>query len=145
MLAEAPPPNCEVIAADRPGTALVDLLEGATAAILIDAVRSGAPAGTIHEFTFDELDSGAAHLFSSHDLGVAAAIQLAQKLGRAPSVGRVIGIEIAPGSTARLSGLSPRTRQAVRRAVERVRSSVAEFEDQERERAQPNRGSEPIA
>ena len=89
MLAEAPPSNCEVIAADRPGTALLDLLEGAHAAILIDAVCSGAPPGTIHEFTFDELDRCAVRFVSSHDLGVAAAIQLAQKLGRAPSLGRV--------------------------------------------------------
>ena len=28
VLAEAPPPNCEVIVADRPGMALVDLMEG---------------------------------------------------------------------------------------------------------------------
>ena len=32
-------------------TALVDLLEGAEAVILIDAVRSGALPGTIHEFS----------------------------------------------------------------------------------------------
>ena len=96
VLAESPPPNCEVMAADRPGTALLDLLEGVAAAILIDAVRSGAPPGTIHQFRFDELDRCAAHFVSSHDLGVAAAVRLAQKLGRGPSVGRVIGIEIAP-------------------------------------------------
>ena len=133
VLAGAPPPNCEVIAADRPGAALVDLLEDADAAILIDAVRSGAPPGTIHEFQFDELDRCAAHFVSSHDLGIAAAIQLAQKLGRAPSVGRVIGIEIAPGGTARLCGLSLGTREAVRLAVERVRSWAIEFDDRQRE------------
>ena len=134
MLAEAPPSNCEVIAADRPGAALVDLLEGANAAILIDAVRSGAPPGTIHEFAFDELDHCPARLVSSHDLGVAAAVQLAQKLGRAPSVGWVIGIEIAPASTPQLCRLSPQTREAVRRAVERVRSSAIDFDDWQRER-----------
>jgi hydrogenase maturation protein HypF len=136
MLAQSPPPNCEVIAADRPGTALVDLLEGADAVILIDAVRSGAPPGTIHEFTFDELDRCASRFvsFSSHDLGVAAAIQLAQKLGRAPSVGKVIGIEIAPWSMAHLSELSHQTRDALCRAVARVRSWAAEFEDRERDR-----------
>ena len=134
MLAEAPPSNCEVIVADRPGAALVDLLEGANAAILIDAVRSGAPPGTIHEFAFDELDRCPARLVSSHDLGVAAAVQLAQKLGRAPSVGWVIGIEIAPASTAQLCRLSPQTREAMRRAVERVRSSAIEFDDWRRER-----------
>ena len=134
LLAKAPPPSCEVIAADRPGTALVDLLEGADTAILIDAVRSGAPPGTIHEFAFDELDRHTARFVSSHDLGVVAAIQLAQKLGRAPCVGRVIGIEIAPGSMARFCGLSAGTREAMCRAVERVRSAAGEFDDRQRER-----------
>jgi hydrogenase maturation protein HypF len=134
MLAKSPPPNCEVIAADRAGTTLVDLLDGAHAAILIDAVRSGAPPGTIHEFAFDELGGPPTHFVSSHDLGVVAAIQLAQKLGRAPSVGRIIGIEIAPAGAARLCGLSPKTREAVGRAAERVLSSAVEFDDQERER-----------
>jgi hydrogenase maturation protein HypF len=134
MLAKSPPPNCEVIAADRPGTALVDLLDGASAAILVDAACSGAPPGTIHEINFDELGRCTARFVSSHDLGVVAAIQLAQKLGRAPSIGRIIGIEIAPADTTRLCGLSPKTREAVGRAAERVWSSAAEFDDRERER-----------
>jgi hydrogenase maturation protease len=112
----------------------VDLLDGAEAVILIDAVRSGALSGTIHEFSIDEVDRRAARFVSSHDLGVAAAIQLARKLGRGPFVGRVIGIEIAPGSTAQLSGLSARAREAVRRAVERVRSAAVELDARERER-----------
>ena len=134
MLTESQPRDCEVIASDRPGTALVDLLDGADAVILIDAVRSGAPPGTIHEFPIHELDRCAARFVSSHDLGVAAAIQLARKLGRAPFVGKVIGIEIAPRSTAQLSGLSARAREAVRRAVERVQSAAVEFDAGERER-----------
>lgn len=134
ILADSPPPDCEVIEADRPGTALVDLLEGAKAVILIDAVRSGAAPGTIHEFRFDELDHCAARFVSSHDLGVAAALQLARRLGRAPTVGRVIGIEIAPSSSAELRELSPHTRIALHRAVARVRSTAVEFDDRERER-----------
>ena len=132
-LAQAPPPNCEVIAVDRPGTRLVDLLDGARAAIIIDAVRSGAHPGTIHEIPFDELGRSATHLVSSHDLGVAAALQLAQNLGRRPSVGKIIGIEVAPVSRALLSGLSLSTRKAMRQAIERVLSTVVEFGDRERE------------
>lgn len=134
LIAEAPPPNCEVLAADRPGTKLVDLLEGANATILIDAVHSGMPPGTIHELPFDELEGSTARFVSSHDLGVAAAIQLAHKLGRGPYVGKVIGIEIAPLRTRRRCGLTPHTRKAARRAAERVRSAAVEFNDQHRER-----------
>ncbi len=128
MLAESPPPNSEVILADRPGAGLVELLEGAEAVILIDAMHSGARPGTIREFAFDELP-GAMRLVSSHDLGVAAAIRLAQKLGRGPSVGKVIGIEIAPTSTEHFSELGDQMRDVLAQAAARVRSLAAEFDE----------------
>jgi hydrogenase maturation protease len=61
-LAEAPPPNCDVVAADRPGTDLIELLRDIQGAILVDAVRSGAPPGTLHELSFDELTGSVAIL-----------------------------------------------------------------------------------
>ena len=81
MLAEAPPPNCEVIAADRPGTNLIELLQGIEIAIVIDAVRSGAAPGTLHELSFDELARSAGRFTSSHELGVVETMQIARKLG----------------------------------------------------------------
>ena len=47
-LAEEPPAGAEVVVADRPGAALIELLDGVDATILIDAVRSGSPPGTLH-------------------------------------------------------------------------------------------------
>ena len=41
ILAQAPPPNCEVIVADRPGTNLIELLDDIEDAILVDAVDPG--------------------------------------------------------------------------------------------------------
>ena len=121
ILAQAPPPNCEVIVADRPGANLLELLRGIDSAILIDAVRSGAPAGTLHELSFDELSRCEAHFVSSHDLGVAAAVQLARKLGWAPAQGGVLGIEIAHTRPRRPHLLSQIARRAVGRALARVR------------------------
>ncbi len=130
ILAQAPPPNCEVIIADRPGATLMELLDGADSAILVDAVRSGAPPGVVHELGLDELDRCCAvRLVSSHDLNVVAAVQLARKLGRAPSRGRVIGLEIAPADGPRLCVLSGRAREAMSRVVERVRSCAVELDD----------------
>jgi hydrogenase maturation protease len=94
-LAEAPPPNCEVIVADRPGTNLIELLQDIEIAIMVDALRSRAAPGTLHELSFDELVRSAGRLSSSHELGVVETIQLAHKLGRAPASGKVLGIEIA--------------------------------------------------
>ena len=127
MLAEAPPPNCELIAADRPGAALIDMLENADAVILVDAVVSGSPTGKIHELTFDALDASNLSFVSSHDLDVAAAVKLAGTLGRCAPRGRVIGLEVAPPRPDRVFGLSPEIRDALGHLVERVRLCAAEL------------------
>lgn len=90
---------------DRPGALLLDELRGVDAALIIDAMRSGAPAGTLRKFRADELtpESG---LLSTHGFGVAEALALTLALaaapGAAPGRGRgvpeqlaVIGIEMA--------------------------------------------------
>jgi len=125
ILAVQPPPGCEVLAADRPGAGLIDLLDGIEAAILIDAVCSGAPLGTIHELSFAELARHGGHFVSSHELGVAAAVQLARKLGHAPVRGGMLGIEIAalpPG--AQYFSLSPDAKLAMSEVLVRVRRWV---------------------
>jgi hydrogenase maturation protease len=95
-LAAAPPPGVEVVAADRPGAALIELLDSADAVILIDAVHSGARPGTVYDLDLRALPQDAIGLVSSHDLGVIEAVQLASALGRAPVCGRVLAIETAP-------------------------------------------------
>jgi hydrogenase maturation protease len=117
----APPHGCEVVAADRPGAALIDLFDGAGAVILIDAVRSGSSPGTIHDLDLDDIDCLGAALVSSHDFGVAAAVALAMKLGRAPAHGRVLGIEASPGGGAGLDAISPPVSAAIEPAIARAR------------------------
>ncbi len=121
ILAQEPPPGCEVIAADRPGAGLIDLLDGIEAAILIDAVRSGAPTGTIHELSFAQLARHSGRFVSSHELGVAASVQLARELGCVPARGGMIGIEIAAvPPDAPYSSLSPDAMRAMREVIARV-------------------------
>jgi hydrogenase maturation protease len=119
-LSAAPPPGARVVCADRPGVGLLDLLEGADAAILIDAARSGAPAGTLHDLDLRRSGAIASRLVSSHDIGVGEALELARALGRAPKFGRILGIEVAPAARRR-SGLSPAVGAGVDQAVERAR------------------------
>jgi hydrogenase maturation protease len=120
MLAAAPPPRSEVVAADRPGAGLIDLFDGADAVILIDAVRSGAPPGTIHDRDLRELGDLRERLVSSHDIGVAAAIALAASLGRPPVRGRLVGIEVSSESR-RPGEISPPVRKAIDGAIALVR------------------------
>jgi hydrogenase maturation protease len=128
ILAQAPPPCCEVIVADRPGADLIELLDDVDAAILIDAVRSGAPPGTLHELSFDELSRSTIRFVSSHELGVAASVQLARKLGRAPILGKVLGIEVAPALVREPCPLGQTARQAMSRALALLPLWVRELE-----------------
>lgn len=124
QLAAAPPPDTEVVAADRPGSELIELFDGAEAAILIDAVHAHTQPGTLHDIDLHALASRRIRMVSSHALGVAAAVQLAITLGRAPARGRVLGIEIAPTTCCAPGCLSPTASAAVERTVIRARQWV---------------------
>jgi hydrogenase maturation protease len=110
-LAAAPPRGCQVIAADRPGAGLIDLLEGA------------AP-GAIHVLNLREIGALGERLVSSHGIGVASAIELAAKLERAPVRGRLIGIEAATGGRG-LDEISPAVKDAIERAIALARKWAA--------------------
>ena len=93
--------------------AIVAALDGADEVTIFDAVSSGAPPGTVHEF-----EAGAEPLpvalfgsSSTHALGLAEAIEIARSLGRLPARVRVIGIEGARFDYGR--GLSPDVEKAV--------------------------------
>jgi hydrogenase maturation protease len=78
---------------DRPGVALIPLLEGADWVILVDAMQSGGEIGRIRHF--DQTDWPCyCHGFSSHGLGVIDALSLARELGSLPPRLDLYGIEI---------------------------------------------------
>lgn len=90
--------------AGEPGVAVrehageaVDLLEmwrGADAVVLVDAVRSGAPPGTVHRIDASaEPIPAALSRTSSHAISAAEAIELGRALGRLPATVVVYGIE----------------------------------------------------
>lgn len=126
-LAHEPPPNCEVIVADRPGASLLELLDGTDAVILIDAVQSGAKPGTLHQLSFDGLDQCAARFVSSHELGVAASVQLARRLGHAPVRGGILLIEVSRARARIPCPLSRTAQHAVSQALPQLRLWVKEL------------------
>jgi hydrogenase maturation protein HypF len=127
ILAQKPPPNCEVIVADRPGVDLLELLQDVEAAILIDAVRSGAPAGTLHELSFEDVSRCAPGFSSTHGIGIAVSLELARVLKRAPGHGKIFGIEIAAAPARYPHPLSDSAKRSLESAVERVRHWAAQM------------------
>jgi hydrogenase maturation protease len=101
------------------GAALINSWKGATWVMLVDAVRSGAPPGTIHR-----LDARAAPVptgffhYSTHAFSVAEAIELARSLNELPPHLIVYGIE--GGNFSAGEGLSPAVEQAIDTVVERA-------------------------
>jgi hydrogenase maturation protease len=102
---------------------LLDVWTGAARAVLVDAVRSGAPAGTVHRLDpIAERLPAALFATSTHALGVAEAIELGRALGRLPAALRVYGIEGA--SFAAGLGLSAPVAAAVDAVVAELAPSL---------------------
>jgi hydrogenase maturation protease len=98
---------------------LVDAFNGADEVFLVDAVRSGAPAGVVHRIdATDEPLPATLPAASTHTLGVGEAIELARALGRLPT--RVVVYGIEAGSLAAGEELTPAVARAVDEVVDRV-------------------------
>ncbi|HZO62166.1 MAG TPA: hydrogenase maturation protease [Gaiellaceae bacterium] len=99
---------------------LVSALDGADDVIIVDAVFSGAPPGTIHEFeaAVNRLPTALFGSSSTHALGVSEALEIARSLGRLPARVRVLGIEGARFDYGR--GLSPEVESAVERCTRSI-------------------------
>jgi len=114
--------NVEVQLAEMPGIGLLNLLEGAEVAILVDAVRSGAEAGTIHLLSEDQLESFSSATGSAHGWGVAETLSLGRLMpSTMPAKLILIGIEAADVSIG--ASLSPGVQHAlseVARLVEQL-------------------------
>lgn len=88
------PPGTQVVEAGGEGATLIETWQDAPVVILIDAVSSGAPAGTLHRIDAHSqpLPRDFFH-HSTHAFGVAEAIELARALDRLPPCLIVYGIE----------------------------------------------------
>lgn len=80
---------------DRPGIRLLEDVKGYHRAILIDAVHSGAPVGTLHCLDMDRLEEISV-ITSSHGFGLAETLGLGKTLAILPAEISIYGIEIEP-------------------------------------------------
>jgi hydrogenase maturation protease len=98
------------------GAALMETWSGCDRVVVVDAVYSGAPVGTLHRLDARRLvDLEEFRSTSSHTLGLREAIRLAQVLGRLPRQIEILGIEGRRFGAG--DALSPEVRQGIERAV----------------------------
>jgi hydrogenase maturation protease len=112
---------------ELPGLGLLDLLEGADAAVIVDAVQSGAPAGTLHRLNLDDLSSFTPDAGSAHGWGVAETLQLGRRLSPSLAECRLTLIGIAAQRFELGAGLSPQVEATLAEAVESIEKEVRAF------------------
>ncbi len=115
---------------------LIEAWSGADDVIVVDAVVTGAPVGTVRTWDAQTRDAQTRDARrtpisskappSTHGLGVAEAIELARVLGRLPARLRIYGIEgqrFEPGTA-----ISPELDSAIEEVVRRVSHDVSAFD-----------------
>jgi hydrogenase maturation protease len=118
------PEGVSVRVCEEEPTRLIDAFADADVAFVVDAVSTGAPAGTVHRFDASEAPVPSRELRSStHALGVGEALELARALDRLPRQTVVFGVE-GRDFVAR-EGMSPAVVEGVGRASATVLQEVA--------------------
>jgi hydrogenase maturation protease len=116
QLRDLAPPGAEVAELEGEPISLLDAWEGAASVIVVDAVSSGAPVGTVHRVdALSERLPGPLAGPSTHTLGLAEAIELGRALDRLPPGLIVYGIEGERFEAG--EGLTPAVEEAVGEAL----------------------------
>lgn len=122
-------PEVRTEASELPGLALINLIQNADAAVIIDAVKSSAKPGTIHCLKPDDLSAFTSDAKSAHGWGVAETLQLGYQLyptlKKLPI--RLVGIETE--QVAMGTGLSEHVVQAIPDLCRTIEDEVQTFLD----------------
>lgn len=118
--------GAEVVLAGRPGVGLLDLLDRPT--VLLDVVRRGTRPGELVELPLRMLADASLResSVSSHDLGLAATLELGAALGRPLPPGVFLGVggaRFEPSNT-----LSPEVERALDAFTRAAREALARWE-----------------
>jgi hydrogenase maturation protease len=122
-LRDGAPEEISVREFDGEGTSLLAAWQEADLVIVLDAVSSGAPPGTVRRFDAADGPLPAAVLRdSTHAVGVPEAVELARALGRLPARLIVYGIEGADFAAG--EGLSPDVERGLDILIARILDDI---------------------
>jgi len=117
------PPEVELVERVSEMTELIDLWDGAGLAVVVDAMRSGAAAGSLRRLEAPELGVvRPERATSSHGLSVVDAYELGAALGRRPE--RLVVFLIEAGPTGAGDALSRPVADAVGRAAAAIEAEL---------------------
>lgn len=117
--------DVDLVTSDQDGPALLELWTQRPLVIVVDAVRSGAPPGTVHRLAEQDLAGWSARAASptTHRVGLPATADLARVLDRRPQRLVVYGVEIAHVELGHQ--LSPAVASALPTVVDQVERELA--------------------
>jgi hydrogenase maturation protease len=115
-----------IVLTETPGLGLLDLLEDSEAVILVDAISTNVPAGSVQVFSSIPDIPADASVKTAHGLGVLETLALARRTDTLlPSQIALVGIE---GRQFKLGeGLSDPVRLAIPKAVQKIQELIASF------------------
>jgi len=118
------PEGVRVVEAGCPGLGLLDLLAGSERAVIVDAVVSGAPPGTLHRFGPGVLPERNWLPLSLHGVNLVDALALGRTAApeQLPGSITIFGVEIARRGMG--EGLSPEVEAALPELVEMILSEL---------------------
>jgi hydrogenase maturation protease len=118
----------EVVDAGVCGLDLLNLLDGARKVIIVDAILTGARAGTIHRLSGTDLIAGTApyDIISVHDMTISTVLKIGDQVQELPEI-VVFGIEIGKQATEITTEMSPEVLEAVNEAVRLIREEVSDL------------------
>jgi len=99
------PQEIDLVALDRPGASLINWMQEIDHLILVDAVSSAAPPGTLIKVDPAQLDTSGGRL-TSHDLALSTSLRLAASLGCLPARADIYGVEIGGHTEEGLSAVA---------------------------------------
>ncbi len=105
------------------GTSLMEVWKDCDRVFIVDAVSSGAPCGSIHRLNASESIPSRFFSCSTHNFGVAEAIELARTLNQLPEHLQLFGIEgknFEPGEV-----LSPEVESAIELVTDEIFQSIS--------------------
>ena len=116
--------DVQVVIEELPGLALLELLSGASAVVIADAVRSGARPGEIYQLELTDLAAFTPGSSSAHGWGLAETLALGRILGipDLPEMISLVGIEASELNAG--ASLSPLVADSIERAADLIESLV---------------------
>jgi hydrogenase maturation protease len=114
------PGSIEAEILESPGLTLLGEIAGLDAAILVDAVQSGAPPGTLHQLSEDDLLNFGEGTGSAHGWGAAETLSLGRQLAPEDLPEKIILIGVEAVQFELGEGLSPAVREAIPKAVDMI-------------------------